>query len=91
MIYPMKTNDNGDIIKKYETDEYENINVSYIDETLKDVDEFNLFKNLMCYYKLQLSINKELYKQGQISKKLYEKVEDILLKRLKPISAIIET
>lgn len=90
MVYSMEIDSNGNIVKEYDVDEYGNINISYIDEALKDVDEYNLFRNLICHFKLQLTINKELYEKGKISKKLYEKVENIILERMQPLSAIME-
>ena len=51
---------------------------------------FNIFKNVLCSYELELKINKELYEKGNISKELYEKVEKILLERIKPIAEIIK-
>ncbi len=90
MVYSTEFDENGNIIKEYEVDEFGNMEVSYIDEKIKDVNQFNLFKNIICSYKLELSINKELYQKGCISKDLYEKVENKILERIQPLLKIIE-
>ena len=66
------------------------IYLSFLDEEIKDIKPFNLFRNVLCSYELELKINKELYDKGNISKELYEKVENILLERIKPIAEIIK-
>lgn len=89
MTYSMELNSNN-IVKEYETDEYGDAEITYIDEVLKDVNMFGLFTNVICSYKLELSINKELYDNGSISKELYEKVETKILERMKLFTTIIK-
>ncbi len=90
MTYSMELDSNNNIVKEYETDEYGNVEITYIDEAIKDVNTFGLFTNVICSYKLELSINKELYDNGSISKELYEKVETKILERMKPFTTIIK-
>ena len=61
-----------------------------ISEAIKDINAVGLFTNIICSFKLELSINKELYEKGSISKELYEKVANIILERMKPFVAIME-
>lgn len=90
MTYSTEYDENGNVIKEYETDEYGNEEITYINEKIKDVNTFGLFTNIICSYKLELNINKQLYKKGSISKELYEKVENKLLERMKPLLEIIK-
>ncbi len=90
MTYSTEYDESGNILKEYETDEYGNEEIIYIDEKIKDVNAFSLFRNIICSYKLELSINKQLYEKGFISKELYEKTENILLERMRPLLEIIE-
>ena len=90
MAYYYELDENDKVVKEYEEDEFGNIDTTYIDETIKDMKLFNIFKNVLCSYELELKINKELYEKGNISKELYEKVEKILLERIKPIAEIIK-
>lgn len=90
MTYSTEYDEKGNIIKEYDTDEYGNIEITYIDELIKDINTFGLFTNVIYNYKLELSINKELYEKGVISKELYEKVLNKILEKMKPILAIIE-
>lgn len=90
MTYSTEYDVNRNIFKEDETDEYENVEITYIDDVIKEINTFSLFSNIICSYKLELSINKELYEKGSISKELYEKVANIILKRMKPLLAIIE-
>ena len=89
MTYSTEYDESGNIIKEYETDEYGNEEITYIDETIKDINAFSLFTNIICSYKLEMNINKQLYEKKIISKELYEKVENILLERMKPLLAIM--
>ena len=57
MLYS-EYDENGKLIKEYEVDEYGNEEIIYIDEALKNVNTFGLFTNVICGYKLELSINK---------------------------------
>ena len=90
MAYYYELDENDKVVKEYEEDEFGNIDTTYIDETIKDMKPFNIFKNVLCSYELELKINKELYEKGNISKELYEKVEKTLLERIKPIAEIIK-
>ena len=90
MAYYYELNEDNKVLKEYEEDKYGNIDITYIDEEIKDIKPFNLFRNVLCSYRLELKINKELYDKGNISKELYEKVENILLERIKPIAEIIK-
>lgn len=90
MTYSTEYDENRKIIKEYDTDEYGNIEITYIDELIKDINTFGLFTSVIYNYKLELSINKELYEKGVISKELYEKVLNKILEKMKPILAIIE-
>lgn len=90
MTYYYELDENDKVVKEYEEDEFGNIDITYIDETIKDMQPLNIFRNVLCSYELELKINKELYEKGNISKELYEKVEKILLERIKPIAEIIK-
>jgi hypothetical protein len=90
MSYYYELNEDNKVLKEYEEDEFGNVDITYIDEEIKDIKPFNLFRNVLCSYELELKINKELYDKGNISKELYEKVENILLERIKPIAEIIK-
>lgn len=90
MSYYYELNEDNKVMKEYEEDEFGNVDITYIDEEIKDIKPFNLFRNVLCSYELELKINKELYDKGNISKELYEKVENILLERIKPIAEIIK-
>ena len=90
MSYSTEYDDEGNVLKEIYVDEYGNVEMTYIDEKIKDVNTFSLFTNIICSYKLELSINRQLYEKGSISKELYEKVEKVLLERMKPLLSIIE-
>lgn len=90
MMYSTEYNEKGEIVKEYETNEYGDVEITYINEELKDVNTFELFRNVICSFKLELSVNKELYKKGLISKELYEKVADKILEKMKPFTEIIK-
>lgn len=90
MTYYYELDENDKVVKEYEEDEFGNIDITYIDETIKDMQPLNIFRNVLCSYELELKINKELYEKGNISKELYEKVEKTLLERIKPIAEIIK-
>ena len=90
MTYYYELDENDKVVKEYEEDEFGNIDITYIDETIKDMQPLNIFRNVLCSYELELKINKELYEKGNISKELYEKVEKILSERIKPIAEIIK-
>lgn len=74
MSYYYELNEDNKVLKEYEEDEFGNVDITYIDEEIKDIKPFNLFRNVLCSYELELKINKELYDKGNISKELYEKV-----------------
>ena len=90
MTYYYELDENDKVVKEYEEDEFGNIDITYIDETIKDMQPLNIFRNVLCSYELELKINKELYEKGNISKELYENLEKTLLERIKPIAEIIK-
>lgn len=51
---------------------------------ISENNEVNIHEALITRFKLELKINKELYESNNISKELYEKVENILLDRIRP-------
>lgn len=89
-MHIMEIDNNGNSIKDSYVDEYGNEEVLYENEDLKEYSDFGLFRNVLCAFKLELNMNKQLYKNGSISKELYEKVENIILDRMKPWENIIE-
>ena len=85
MTFMSEHDDNNNLIKESLIDKYGNEEVSYLNEDLdKELNGIQLFKDLGTFYKLQLTINKQMYESGDISKELYNKVEDIILDRIKP-------
>lgn len=85
MTFMSEYDDNNNLIKESLIDKYGNEEVSYLNEDLdKELNGIQLFKDLGTFYKLQLTINKQMYESGDISKELYIKVEDIILDRIKP-------
>ncbi len=85
MTFMSEYDDNNNLIKESLIDKYGNEEVSYLNEDLdKELNGIQLFKDLGTFYKLQLTINKQMYESGDISKELYNKVEDIILDRIKP-------
>lgn len=85
MTFMSEYDDNNNLIKESLIDKYGNEEVSYLNEDLdKELNGIQLFKYLGTFYKLQLTINKQMYESGDISKELYNKVEDIILDRIKP-------
>lgn len=85
MTFMSEYDDNNNLIKESLIDKYGNEEVSYLNEDLdKKLNGIQLFKDLGTFYKLQLTINKQMYESGDISKELYNKVEDIILDRIKP-------
>lgn len=91
MQYVIEADSNKEIIKEYEVDEYGNVNMEYINEELdKKINGFQLFKSFQSSLQIELNINKQLYKNGSISKELYEKVENILLDRIKVFDNILK-
>lgn len=85
MTFMSEYDDNNNLIKESLIDKYGNEEVSYLNEDLdKELNGIQLFKDLDTFYKLQLTINKQMYESGDISKELYNKVEDIILDRIKP-------
>ena len=84
MTFMSEYDDNNNLIKESLIDKYGNEEVSYLNEDLdKELNGIQLFKDLGTFYKLQLTINKQMYESGDISKELYNKVEDIILDRIK--------
>lgn len=51
---------------------------------ISENNEVDIHEALITRFKLELKINKELYESNNISKELYEKVENILLDRIRP-------
>lgn len=85
MTFMSEYDENNNLIKESLIDKYGNEEVSYLNEDLdKKLNGIQLFKDLGTFYKLQLTINKQMYESGDISKELYNKVEDIILDRIKP-------
>lgn len=85
MTFMSEYDENNNLIKESLIDKYGNEEVSYLNEDLdKELNGIQLFKDLGTFYKLQLTINKQMYESGDISKELYNKVEDIILDRIKP-------
>ncbi|CCY47080.1 unknown [Firmicutes bacterium CAG:822] len=90
MTFMSEYDDNNNLIKESLIDKYGNEEVSYLNEDLdKELNGIQLFKDLGTFYKLQLTINKQMYESGDISKELYNKVEDIILDRIKPFQKYI--
>ena len=81
-MHTMEVDNNGNNIKDSYVDMYGNEEVLY--EELKEYSDLGLFRSVICDFKLELNINKQLYENGSISKELYEKVENIILERMKP-------
>lgn len=91
MEYVIETNNNNEIVKEYEIDEFGNINMEYINEELdKKINGYQLFKSIKTNFEIELNVNKQMYESGNISKELYEKVENILLERLSIFNNIIK-
>lgn len=86
----MEVDNNGNSIKDSYVDEYGNEEVLYENEELKEYSDFGLFRSVICSFKLELNMNRRLYKNGSISKELYEKVENIILDEMKPWESIME-
>ena len=90
MTFMSEYDDNNNLIKESLIDKYGNEEVSYLNVDLdKELNGIQLFKDLGTFYKLQLTINKQMYESGDISKELYNKVEDIILDRIKPFQKYI--
>ncbi len=91
MEYLIEVNSNNEIVSEKEIDEFGNVNIEYFNEELdKEINGYQLFKNVKASYNIELNINKQLYENGNISKELYEKVENILLERLRIFNNIIK-
>ena len=74
MTFMSEYDDNNNLIKESLIDKYGNEEVSYLNEDLdKELNGIQLFKDLGTFYKLQLTINKQMYESGDISKELYNK------------------
>lgn len=89
-MHKMEVDSNGNSIRDSYVDEYGNEEVLYENEELKEYSDFGLFRSIICGFKLELNMNRQLYKNGSISKELYEKVENIILERMKPWENIME-
>ncbi len=89
-MHIMEVDSNGNSIRDSYIDSYGNEEVLYENEELKEYSDFSLFRNVICSFKLELNMNRQLYKNGNISKELYEKVENIILEKMKPWERIIE-
>ncbi len=89
-MHIMEVDNNGNSIKDSYVDEYGNEEVLYENEELKEYSDFGLFRSVICSFKLELNMNRRLYKNGSISKELYEKVENIILDEMKPWESIME-
>ncbi len=89
-MHIMEVDKNGNSIKDSYVDEYGNEEVLYENEDLKEYSDFGLFRSVICNFKLELNMNRRLYKNGSISKELYEKVENIILDKMKPWESIME-
>lgn len=89
-MHIMEVDKNGNSIKDSYVDEYGNEEVLYENEDLKEYSDFGLFRSVICNLKLELNMNRRLYKNGSISKELYEKVENIILDKMKPWESIME-
>lgn len=93
MSYTTEYDSEGNVIKDYSTDEYGNVDIYYISEELENDKSLNIgkmFRQIVAGHKLQLSINKQLYESGNISKELYEIVEVKILERMSPFKKYIE-
>ena len=89
-MHIMEVDNNGNSIKDSYVDEYGNEEVLYENEELKEYSDFGLFRSVIGSFKLELNMNRRLYKNGSISKELYEKVENIILDEMKPWESIME-
>ena len=89
-MHIMEVDSNGNSIKDSYVDKYGNEEILYKNEELEEYNDFGLFRSVICGFKLELNMNKQLYKSGNISKELYEKVENIILEKMKPWENILE-
>ncbi len=91
--YTMEYDENGNVLKEVCTDEYGNEEVTYCvkEDTNDNNFEFSdVVKGLASEFKLQLTLNKTLYEDGIISKELYERIENLILERVKPFEKYID-
>lgn len=73
------------LMKDYIIDDYGNIDIYRISKELNEdnsLDINQLFSSVEASYRMELKINKELYKQGIISNELYLRVETHILSKL---------
>jgi len=73
------------LMKDYIIDDYGNIDIYRISKELNEdnsLDINQLFSSVEASYRMELKINKELYKQGIISNELYLRVEAHILSKL---------
>lgn len=91
MNYLTEYDNKGNVIRKWNVDEFGNEEVEY--NVLEEDSGFKLSETvgwIVSRFKLEISINKELYNNGSITKELYEKIQNILLERMTPFSKYIE-